>query len=177
MDQTSRPDTAGHADAGGQMGGGGGEEEMTLVKVRPSLFRARPIAFLMLAILPIGLYLTAFFGTDVAWLRDPWWLVVPILGWLWLLLWWVAKTWTVSLEITTRRARERRGLISRAGSDIYLDDIRNVRVRQSIMDRIFGVGRITLDTAAGGAPDEEIEIDDIPSPGRIRDLINEHRRE
>jgi membrane protein YdbS with pleckstrin-like domain len=156
---------------------GRGDEEVRLVKVHPSLFRARPFACLFLLLAPIGIYVGVGWIGKVEWLRDPWWLLGPIIGWVWLAIWWFFKTRTVALEITTRRAKERRGFISRSGSDIYLDDIRNVRVRQTVMDRIFGVGRITLDTSAGGGEDEEIEIDDLPNPGSLRDLVNEHRRD
>ncbi|HWF75309.1 MAG TPA: PH domain-containing protein [Solirubrobacteraceae bacterium] len=51
--------------------------------------------------------------------------------------------------ITTQRLTIRTGLFSRAVQETRLDRIQNVHSRQSVLERILGVGTIDFDTAAG----------------------------
>ncbi|MEC9374522.1 MAG: PH domain-containing protein, partial [Planctomycetota bacterium] len=126
-------------------------------------------------ILPAALliYLAHFAGQD--WLKNPLWWLIPAAGWLALALWWMVVTVPVSVTITTTRTIEQRGFISRHTSEVLHKHVRNIRVKQGILDRIFNVGMVTLDSSAGGGEDEEIEVRDLPSPNRIRRLVDEHR--
>lgn len=51
--------------------------------------------------------------------------------------------------ITTERLTIRTGLLSRALQETRLDRIQNVNSRQSLLERLLGVGTIDFDTAAG----------------------------
>jgi uncharacterized membrane protein YdbT with pleckstrin-like domain len=51
--------------------------------------------------------------------------------------------------ITTQRLTIRAGLLARDVQETRLDRIQNVNCRQSVLERILGVGTVDFDTAAG----------------------------
>lgn len=51
--------------------------------------------------------------------------------------------------ITTQRLTIRTGLLARDVQETRLDRIQNVNCRQSVLERILGIGTIDFDTAAG----------------------------
>ena len=60
------------------------------------------------------------------------------------------------------------GLLTKTQRSFNLSKIQDVRVEQSIAERIFGIGTIAIETAsAGGA----IRIESIDSPRRVADQI------
>ncbi len=77
---------------------------------------------------------------------------------------------SISYKITSRRIISKKGMVSRNTEDISLKDIRAVNIKQSITDRIFNIGSISIVTAAAGAGYEVIK--DIKNPDNIRDLIS-----
>ena len=94
--------------------------------------------------------------------------LVPVwgLGLLVLVPWWIACLGT-TLLVTDRRVTLRRGILSR--------DIRNVQVRQGVLQRLFDVGDLGLSSSGQGGI--EIEVAGIPHPRRVAALIDAGRRE
>lgn len=90
-----------------------------------------------------------------------------------LLLWWLmakATTLTVDDEKTTLR----RGLLSKHTNEVFHVDVRNIKVSQSFFNRIFDVGTIFVSSAAQA--NEEIVVRGMPTPEKIKEIINSLRK-
>jgi len=123
--------------------------ESVLYKDHPAMFRNRPVLFLVCcALIPFGI------------------------GVLILIVWWI-RCLATSLVITESRVTLRKGLLSKATNDVLIADIRNVKVSQSFLQRIFGVGTVAVSTS--GQSDMEIEVHGVPAPDRIKSIINDRR--
>jgi uncharacterized membrane protein YdbT with pleckstrin-like domain len=67
-----------------------------------------------------------------------------------------------------------RGLLSKSYRELIVRDIRSVEIDQSLLARLVGIGDLTISTAARVDADEEIE--GIPNPRAVRDLILAQRQ-
>lgn len=162
------------ADRGGTKPATNGEPEKSVLKVRPAMFRAKPVTFLGLGVGLLaagvgGIYLLTSTTSEV-------------LGWACLgaggvILGafgvWRIKNLGSSLEVTNKRTIERVGLFSRFTSEILHDDVRNVQITQSFRQRVLGVGQIGISSAAQDGL--EISVKDIRNPDRIRETIDRYR--
>ena len=150
-----------------------GPEERVML-VRQAMFRARPLLFVLLLLLLLGGATGAIYAGAVL-KRQPWvWvslaaIVLSLVGFAL----WKLRTLDMSLEITNKRTIERKGLLSRFTSEVRHQDIRNIQVTQSFVDRVMGIGRLGISSAA--QDDVEILADDIPRPHRIREVIDLYR--
>ena len=123
--------------------------ETVLYKDSPAMFRNRPVLFLVCcALIPVGIGLVVLF------------------------VWWL-RCLATSLVITDRRVTLRQGLLSKNTNDVLIADIRNVKVRQNLLQRIFGVGTVAVSTS--GQSDMEIEVHGVPAPARIKAIIDDRR--
>ena len=123
--------------------------ETVLYKDSPAMFRNRPVLFLVCcALIPVGIGLVVLF------------------------VWWL-RCLATSLVITDRRVTLRQGLLSKDTNDVLIADIRNVKVRQNLLQRIFGVGTVAFSTS--GQSDMEIEVHGVPAPERIKAIIDDCR--
>ena len=123
--------------------------ETVLYKDSPAMFRDRPVLFLVCcALIPVGIGVVVLF------------------------VWWL-RCLATSLVITDRRVTLRQGLLSKDDNDVLIADIRNVKVRQNLLQRIFGVGTVAVSTS--GQSDMEIEVHGVPAPERIKAIIDDRR--
>ena len=123
--------------------------ETVLYKDSPAMFRNRPVLFLVCcALIPFGIGLVVLF------------------------VWWL-RCLATSLVITERRITLRQGLLSKDTNDVLIADIRNVKVRQNLLQRIFGVGTVAVSTS--GQSDMEIEVHGVRAPERIKAIIDDRR--
>ena len=76
---------------------------------------------------------------------------------------------TVVLRIYSGRITIERGLFSKCYQDFLPRDIRSIDVDQSFLGRIFGIGDLTISTAATVEASEKIE--GIPDPIGVKELI------
>jgi uncharacterized membrane protein YdbT with pleckstrin-like domain len=76
------------------------------------------------------------------------WLMVPVLRWR-----------TTTYELTTRRLRVRNGIVTRRGRDIPLARINDVSFEKGLLDRLFGSGRLVVESAGEHG---QIVLTDIP---------------
>jgi len=76
------------------------------------------------------------------------WLMVPVLRWR-----------TTTYELTTRRLRMRDGIVTRHGRDIPLARINDVSFQKGPLDRVFGSGRLVVESAGEHG---QIVLTDIP---------------
>lgn len=100
-------------------------------------------------------------------------LLVPVFGLgLLILLWWYLQCKGSKLTIKTRDILYEKGLLSKSRAELSISSVRSIRVNQSFLDRIFGVGAIKIYTS-GDLP--EIETNGMPEPNRVRKLIKERQ--
>ena len=115
----------------------------TKFSAHPAMFKARPFSFILCVLLcAVGI------------------------GILILMAWYI-KCKSTKLEIIDHEVVLERGLLSKERIELGLTSIRSVRVYQSFLNRLTGVGKITVFTA-GDSP--EFEVDGIPDPNKSRAL-------
>lgn len=111
----------------------------------PAMFRAHPFLFVL------SLVLIAAFG----------------LGLLILLFWYISTRMT-KLSVTTDTIIYEKGILSKERIGFSLTHVRTVRVYQSFLNRILGVGAIEFYTA-GDEP--EFSVRDLPRPHEVRETV------
>jgi uncharacterized membrane protein YdbT with pleckstrin-like domain len=134
------------------------------VQVRPSRKLVRPwyyLGFLVLAL--------AFFYNNNGKNRSEWLLLLCVPFFLWAIVQHIRQHFTV-LTVTAGRLRYETGLLRKTTRTIDLRNIQNVRVDQSMMERIFGLGTISLETAgeSGG-----FGMHNVDRPQMVADYILE----
>ncbi len=152
--------------------------EQTVLKIYPAMFRAKPLKFLGLALLVVlgitgcvwgGLLGDHSTARTAALIAGA---LAALIG-LGALAVWKIQTLGAAIEITNKRTVLRTGLLSKATSEVVHDNIRNVQVSQSFLQRLLRVG--TLGLSSSGQDGIEIQIDNIPNPDRIRQIIDLYR--
>ena len=150
--------------------------EQRVMMIRRAMLRANPLLYLLwLAAVVGGLSGAAYYGLGNA-PKNPamlWVCVGAAVVGLVVFGVWKLKTLETSLEITNKRTIERKGILSRFTSEVRHQDIRNIQVTQSFLERLLGVGTIGISSA--GQDDVEIVADDVPGPDRIRRVIDLYR--
>ncbi len=125
-------------------------EEVTLYDENPSMFRNRPVEFIVTALLClVGVGVVIF------------------------LVWWLRCKGT-QLTITNDRTRLRKGILSKSITEVWHQDVRNVQLNQTFFQRLLGVGSLGISSA--GQAGLEISVSGIPDPEQVKDLIDQHRR-
>lgn len=155
------------------------EDEHEVLVVRQAMFRAHPFWFsLMILIILGGLALAGFakfkqLNPAYVWLG----LAASALGLLWWLGWWGAPHRWVKLVITNKRTIRQEGIVVRKTSEVLHMHIRNVQIKQTVLQRVFGVGSIAIDSA--GATDAqhmvEIEMSNVAKPYDVKAVIDQYR--
>jgi len=121
-----------------------------LYRESPSMFKNKPIEFILLcALCLIGI------------------------GFLIFLVWWLQCKGQV-LTITSDKVSMRTGILSKNTNDVYIEDIKNVQIKQSLFNRLFGVG--SLEVATAGTSGVEIVISGIANPNEAKSIIEAQRR-
>ena len=82
--------------------------------------------------------------------------LVPVIRWR-----------TTHFVVTTRRVLVRSGLLTRRGLDIPLNRITGVEFRQSLFERLLGVGTLVIESPS----DEALELRDIPRVEQVHTLL------
>jgi membrane protein YdbS with pleckstrin-like domain len=115
--------------------------------------------------------------TMLAEVRPSWWRFFWHLFFFWLIIppmvAWTRRR-SVVLRIYPGRITLERGLLCKSYRELIVGDIRSIEIDQGILARIVGIGDLTISTAATVDPDEEIE--GIPNPKAVRDLIAAQRQ-
>lgn len=84
--------------------------------------------------------------------------------------WTLLETIRWKYTITNRRVFVRHGLVSVNEQTARLERVQDVTLRQSLFDRMFGVGRLDIDTAGseGGA----LEFKALMQPTHVREVLD-----
>ena len=100
-------------------------------------------------------------------------MVMALAGAIWWVYWFVASHLRVKLTISNKRTIRHEGIIRRHTSEVLHDHVRNVEIRQSLLQRILKVGYIGI--SSSGQDGIEIQVKDMPRPYAIKALIDEYR--
>ena len=123
--------------------------EQVLYEAHPAMFRNRPISFILCVILSlVGVGLIILFI-------------------------WYLRSRATKLTVTSEQTTLRRGLLSKSTNDVFHENVRNIIVRQSVFQRMMGTGYVGI--SSSGQSDIEIEINGIPDPELVKELIDECR--
>ena len=166
----SRPAGAARLQAGGGQGSSRDvpEEELWNGAYSP---KAMTGAFILAALLTILGMIGASFAGPAGWVA----VVIGALilfGYLGLLM--LYKRMSVHYRLTTHRLVLQRGILSRTDDRILLVDIDDITVQQSLINRMFQLGTITLNTKDETSP--VLVMPGIENPHQVGDLIDEARR-
>ena len=124
--------------------------EKVLFTAHPVMFRASPVQF----VLAVALCLVG-------------------IGFLVLLVWWLHCLAT-KFTITNERSTLRKGILSKATTEVWHRDMRNVQLKQGPLQRLFDVGAIGISSA--GQSDIEIVASGIPKPNKAKDILDHYKR-
>ncbi len=148
--------------------------EAPVMTVRPALARSRPLSFFLAIIIllagAVGGIMLASTGAGMPLALVCGGAAVVAIG---IILYWKILSLSEGLKITTKRLVDTEGLFSKATSEVLHADIKNVQVRQTFWQRIWGVGTLAVSTAAEN--EDEIEIPGVPDPGKVRSIIDLYR--
>ena len=87
------------------------------------------------------------------------WVGAPFLRWR-----------TTTYEVTTRRLRLREGILSRSGRDFPLNRISDVSFSQSLLDRLFGSGKLIVESPGEHG---QLTLTEIPDVKRVQAVLFE----
>jgi uncharacterized membrane protein YdbT with pleckstrin-like domain len=124
--------------------------EETLLEVHPAMFRSRPVTFMFCVAL-----------------------CFLLIGFVFLFFWWLSCKARV-ITITNKRTVIKKGLISKHTNEILHSHIRNIQVRQGVINRIFDVG--TLMISSSGQAEIELVFSGLVNPDKAKGMIEEHRQ-
>jgi len=81
---------------------------------------------------------------------------------------------TTRYKLTNERLITTHGFISKRIEEIELYRVNDVALKQSIMERIFGLGDVRLETTDATTP--ESQINDVTNPERVKDMVRQAAR-
>ena len=150
------------------------EGEKVLYEAHPSMFRNHPLWFIGLLILCVIGFALPFLPVPTSGMTKFVEVAVPlVIGLLCFAFWWI-KCKGTTLTVTTERTSCRRGLLSKSITEVWHQDIRNVQMDQTLLQRILDVG--TMGISSAGQSGMEIAVSGIPQPDKVKQLIDQHRR-
>jgi len=82
-------------------------------------------------------------------------------------VWW--RRIGIKYEVTEKRVIRHTGRISSSTDEFQLDQVSRVRTSQSVGDKLFGTGSITVDTGV-----DEMTLKAVPNYKRVADTIRKH---
>jgi uncharacterized membrane protein YdbT with pleckstrin-like domain len=80
----------------------------------------------------------------------------------------------IRYKLTNERLMITHGFISKRVEEIELYRVNDVALKQSVMERIFGLGDVRLETTDSTTP--ESQIHDVANPERVKDLVRQAAR-
>lgn len=77
------------------------------------------------------------------------------------------------IRVTNKRLIDRDGVVHRHVSEVLHKDVKNIRVEQTIWQRLCGAGSLAIYTS--GSTEPEVFMDNVPSPHKVREIIDTYR--
>jgi len=109
--------------------------------------------------------------------RSSWWNFFWYLVFAWLLIPLLIALWkrnSMVLRVYPDRVKRERGRVSKEYRELFINDIRSIDVDQGLLGRMFGLGDLSISTAA--TQDAAEVMPGLPHPLRIKDLIIAQRQ-
>ncbi|QDV35268.1 PH domain-containing protein [Tautonia plasticadhaerens] len=153
--------------------GGPIDQERSLLVLHPAVFRRRIFQSIGSMLLIVGGLVCAVWGAGVGSATLGFGgLIAAVVGGLDLAYWWF-KSLYVTLTVTNRRSILRKGLFSKATSEVNHDDVRNIQVEQSVVQRLLNIGDLLISSA--GQDIVEIRARAIHDPEAVATIVREHQ--
>lgn len=127
-----------------------GTGEEILYDASPAMFRNNPVGFILSVVLILAV------GLGLA-----------------ILAVWYLRCKNARLTVTNKTTTLRTGILSKVLNEVRHKDVRNVKLSQSLFQRMLGTGKIEVSSA--GQADVEISIAGIPHPGKVKEIIDQYR--
>ncbi|MFK7758504.1 MAG: PH domain-containing protein [Phycisphaerales bacterium] len=148
--------------------------ETRILKVRRCWFKSRAIRFSIIIFIIlasiIGMLWAKLGNHGLTWF----FLFVPLaVGGTGLIAWWWIDRLGASFEITTKRTIMHRGFFSKSSSEVVHDNIRNIQIDQTFLQRATNVGRIGI--SSSGQDGIEIQVNHLANPASLKDIIDLYR--
>ena len=124
-------------------------KEEVLYDNNPSMFRNAPLRYIVVvlsSLVLIGLFILI-----------PWWM----------------RTRNTKLKVTSQRVILRTGILNKHINEIDLQNVSNIQIKQTFMNRIFKAGTIKISSAGTG--NIEIIARGIPQPNHVKELIRNNK--
>jgi uncharacterized membrane protein YdbT with pleckstrin-like domain len=143
------------------------QREFTLVRIWPSWWMLARQFFVAALLAGLGVYLVL--------MRKEQWHLVPV---VWLLavvfvgIAWITRRAT-SWSLTSERLIERRGILVTRQRQLELADIRSVEIDRRFIQKLLGIGDVTVASAASA--DFAIRMTSVSDPARIAEMIRQAR--
>ncbi len=153
-------------------------EERTIQRVRPAAFRRAPFKSLLL-FLVAGAAIAAAIAVSMK--SDKQWLVgttvvsgvvISLLCITPLVIAFLEARFE-SLTVTSQRSVWRRGIFSKATSEVQHDDIRNIQIKQGFFDQILKIGTVSISSA--GQDDMEIVVTGVQRPQEFVEMVRTYQ--
>ncbi len=141
--------------------------EVELYSGKPKMLRGNPLLF---SFFSISFLLTGF---SLSFLDSLFILPLIFVGICILFFWWISTFFT-KLTITNKRVCLRKGILFVSTNELYNKDIRNVQVKQDLLQIVFSTGDILLHSAANSGV---IKVDGMASPKKIKRAIDKCRKD
>lgn len=148
--------------------------EVRVQLVRRCWFRSRMIRFSLVVLLilagAIGSLWILLSDKNMLWLA----LSIPVaLISIGLIGWWWFDRLGASIEITTKRTIMHLGIFSKSSSEVVHDNIRNIQIDQTFLQRVTNVGKIGI--SSSGQDGVELQVNHLKDPDNLRKIIDLYR--
>lgn len=129
----------------------------------------RLVGFLLLAAIPLALSLLLA-ANDVGTGLPVWqWLLVTVALALAILAIDAMRRFATLYQVTTRRIRIRRGILSRRNQSTSIGRLQSIDISQSALARVLNVGDIDFSTAGEDSPD--FRFDGVGAPNEMVQIV------
>jgi uncharacterized membrane protein YdbT with pleckstrin-like domain len=141
--------------------------EYVLLKVRPSLWYCANFFI-------VGLLVTAFGGRTLYVQHNLWHIAFTLMALgVVIVVCGILANRSVDWSVTSDRIIERRGLLATNRREMELADIRSVEVSQRLLQRMLGLGDVTIASAASA--DFIVHLNHIAKPAEIAETVRQAR--
>jgi uncharacterized membrane protein YdbT with pleckstrin-like domain len=136
--------------------------------IRPTLkFIKLGYAAVLLLIVACAILFFTMIPPDDEWRNRPWILAVPAVLLIWPIRRHIAQRFTKA-TIAGDRLRYEVGAMGKSTRNISLPKVQDARVDQSVMQRMFGVGNLSIETAGEAS---RLTIRNVDRPQQVADEI------
>jgi len=143
-----------------------------LLKTHPSLRNTLSLFVWPILLIPVGLYLVKTYvwetmPTLAMLIYTAVLLLIPLYGFI--------KSRVFTYLVKRESVMSRKGILRRYTTEVRIRDIRGISVRQSLLQRVMGIGEVGFSSAAGDA--EEVVFRGVRDPEKIKLLVQEQQDE